>query len=119
MRELRDQFVSLAWSRQIYNGMYFSPEREFVENSIIFSQQNVNGKVNMMLYKGNAYVVGRSSDANKLYSQEDASMDSLERFSALDATGFIAINAIRLEVWPGQDRPRRASYRVVETQTKD
>lgn len=97
VRELRDQFVTISWSRQLYNGMYFSPEREFVENSILHSQQNVNGQVRMMVYKGNAYIIGRSSDTSNLYSQEDASMDSLETFSPLDATGFIAINAIRLQ----------------------
>ena len=45
VRELRDQFCTLSWSRQLYNGMYFTPEREFVENSIVFSQQHVNGQV--------------------------------------------------------------------------
>jgi argininosuccinate synthase len=97
VRELRDQFITLSWSRQLYNGMYFSPEREFVENSILFSQQNVTGTVRMMAYKGNAYVLGRSSDASNLYSEEDASMDSLEGFSPMDTTGFIEINAIRLK----------------------
>ena len=53
VRDLRDQFVTRAWSRHLYNGLYFSPECEFVENSIIFSQQNVTGQVNMMAYKGN------------------------------------------------------------------
>ena len=53
VRELRDQFVTRAWSRQLYNGMFFSPEREFIDNSVIFSQQNVTGQVRMMAYKGN------------------------------------------------------------------
>lgn len=53
VRDLRDQFVTRAWSRQLYNGMYFSPEREFVDNSVIFSQQTVTGQVRMMAYKGN------------------------------------------------------------------
>ncbi|KND91097.1 Argininosuccinate synthase [Tolypocladium ophioglossoides CBS 100239] len=97
VRELRDQFCTLSWSRQLYNGMYFSPEREFIDNSIVFSQQNVNGKVRMMVYKGSAYVLGRSSESSNLYSMEDASMDSLETFSPLDTTGFIAIEAIRLK----------------------
>ena len=57
VRELRDQFVTRAWSRQLYHGFYFSPERELVDNSIIFSQQNVTGRVRMMAYKGN---VGQS-----------------------------------------------------------
>ncbi|CAI4218832.1 unnamed protein product [Parascedosporium putredinis] len=81
VRELRDQFATISWSRMLYNGMYFSPEREFVENSIVFAQQNVTGEVRMLAYKGNAYVLGRKSDASNLYSEEDASMDSLEGFS--------------------------------------
>lgn len=97
VRELRDQFVTIPWSRQLYNGMYFSPEREFIENSLVFSQQNVAGQVRMMVYKGNAYVLGRESDASNLYSEEDASMDSLEGFSPMDTTGFIEINSIRLK----------------------
>lgn len=97
VRELRDQFVTLSWSRHLYNGMYFSPEREFVENSIIFSQQDVNCEVNMMVYKGNAYTVGRKSSTSHLYSEEDASMDSLETFSPMDTTGFLAIQGIRLQ----------------------
>ncbi|PKS12655.1 hypothetical protein jhhlp_000863 [Lomentospora prolificans] len=97
VRELRDQFATISWSRMLYNGMYFSPEREFVENSIVFAQQNVTGEVRMLAYKGNAYVLGRKSDASNLYSEEDASMDSLEGFSPMDTTGFIEIQAIRLK----------------------
>jgi argininosuccinate synthase len=41
VRSLRDQFVTHVWSELLYNGMYFSPEREFVENSLIFSQKRV------------------------------------------------------------------------------
>ncbi|KAL2754439.1 hypothetical protein ACRALDRAFT_1042092 [Sodiomyces alcalophilus JCM 7366] len=97
VRELRDQFCTTSWSRQLYNGMYFSPEREFVENSIIASQENVNGIVRMMVYKGNAYTIGRSSETSNLYSEEDSSMDSLDTFSPMDTSGFIAIQAIRLK----------------------
>lgn len=97
VRELRDQFTSLAYAKILYNGFYFSPEREFVENSIVFSQRNVTGEVKLAAYKGNAYVLGRSSNASNLYSEQDASMDSLEGFSPMDTTGFIAIQAIRLK----------------------
>jgi argininosuccinate synthase len=97
VRKLRDQFVTIEWSHCLYNGMYFSPEREFLENSILFSQQSVTGEVRMSVYKGGAYVLGRKSDASNLYSEEDASMDSLDTFSPMDTTGFIAIQAIRLE----------------------
>ena len=97
VRKLRDQFITIEWSHALYNGMYFTPEREFLENSIIFSQKSVTGEVRMSVYKGGAYTLGRKSDASNLYSQEDASMDSLETFSPMDTTGFIAIQGIRLE----------------------
>ncbi|KAH8722935.1 argininosuccinate synthase-like protein [Phaeosphaeriaceae sp. PMI808] len=97
VRNLRDQFVSHNWSYQLYNGMYFSPEREFIENSLLFSQRRVNGEVRLTLYKGNAYVLGRSSQTEKLYSEEEASMDTLDNFSPMDTTGFIAIQSIRLK----------------------
>lgn len=48
VRELRDQFCTISWSRQLYNGMYFSPEREFVEKAIVSSQDNVTGKVGLL-----------------------------------------------------------------------
>jgi argininosuccinate synthase len=63
----------------------------------VFSQKRVNGEVRMSLYKGNAYVLGRSSKTEKLYSEEQASMDSLDDFSPMDTTGFIAIQSIRLK----------------------
>lgn len=97
VRELRDQFITFAWSRQLYNGLRYSPENELCENSIIFSQQNVDGQVRLGVYKGNVFVLGRSSESSNLYSQEDASMDSLDTFSPMDTTGFININAIRLQ----------------------
>lgn len=77
--------------------MYFSPEREFVENSLLFSQKRVNGEVRLRCYKGAAYVLGRSSESEKLYSAEEASMDSLDNFSPVDTTGFIGIQSIRLK----------------------
>jgi len=97
VRALRDQFVTHTWSTLLYNGMYFSPEREFIENSLLFSQKRVNGEVRLFCYKGNVYVKGRSSDTEKLYSETEASMDSLEDFSPVDTTGFIGIQTIRLK----------------------
>ena len=86
--------MSLSWARALYNGMWFSPEVEFLNNSIEFSQKTVNGSVNMLAYKGNVYVVGRKSETSNLYSEEDASMDSLATFSPIDTTGFIAIQGV-------------------------
>ncbi|KAL1898641.1 argininosuccinate synthetase [Ceratocystis pirilliformis] len=102
VRSLRDQFVTHSWSEILYNGLYFSPEREFVENSLIFSQKRVNGEVRLRCYKGNAYIIGRSSETEKLYSEEESSMDSLVDFSPVDTSGFISINAIRLKKYGAQ-----------------
>jgi len=96
VRSLRDQFVTHSWSEILYNGLYFSPEREYVENSLVFSQKRVNGEVHLRLYRGNTWILGRSSETEKLYSEEESSMDSLVDFSPVDTTGFININAIRL-----------------------
>jgi len=97
VRSLRDQFVTHSWSTILYTGLYFSPEREFVENSLVFSQKRVNGEVRLHLYRGNTWILGRSSETEKLYSEEESSMDSLVDFSPVDTTGFININAIRLK----------------------
>ncbi|KAH6603671.1 hypothetical protein Trco_008446 [Trichoderma cornu-damae] len=90
-------WIGNEWSQCLYNGMYFSPERELLENSIIFSQKHVHGTVNMMVYKGAAHVLSRSAPESNLYSEQQASMDTLEGFSPEDTSGFIAIQAIRLE----------------------
>jgi hypothetical protein len=62
VRSLRDQFVTTQLSHILYNGYFFSPEREFVTASIPASQRTVNGTVRLMLYKGNVVVEGRFSD---------------------------------------------------------
>ncbi|KAK4241667.1 argininosuccinate synthase [Achaetomium macrosporum] len=97
VRSIRDR-LSQDWSAAIYNGMYFSPEREFVEHAIKFSQRQVEGKVNLVAYKGCAYVVGRSSETSNLYSADESSMDTLDmNWTPQDTSGFIAIQSIRLE----------------------
>ncbi|KAJ9149722.1 Arginosuccinate synthetase [Coniochaeta hoffmannii] len=97
VRIIRDR-LSQDWSAAIYNGMYFSPERELVEHAIKFSQRQVEGKVNLVAYKGCAYVVGRSSETSNLYSADESSMDTLDmNWTPQDTSGFIAIQAIRLE----------------------
>jgi argininosuccinate synthase len=55
----------------------------------------VNGEVRLRCYKGHPYVLGRSSNTEKLYSAEEASMDSLEDFEPQDTTGFVSIQTIR------------------------
>jgi argininosuccinate synthase len=62
VRALRDQFTTIALGRILYNGHFFSPEREFVTSAIPVSQRTVNGIVRLKLYKGNTIVEGRYSD---------------------------------------------------------
>jgi argininosuccinate synthase len=61
VRALRDQFVTVELSKILYNGHFFTPEREFVTSAIPASQRTVNGMVRLKLYKGNVVVEGRSS----------------------------------------------------------
>lgn len=69
VRALRDSFVTTELSKILYNGYWFSPEREFVQSCLSASQTNVNGKVRLALLKGNVIVEGRSSDtAVRLFS---------------------------------------------------
>jgi argininosuccinate synthase len=97
IRALRDQFVTISWSRVLYNGLYFSPEREFLEASIIESQKTVNGQVRLKLYKGNCIIVGRSSETEKLYDAQQSSMDEIGDFQPSETGGFITVQAIRLK----------------------
>lgn len=96
VRRLRDQFVTTALSQILYNGHFFTPEREFVTASIPASQRTVNGLVRIKLYKGNVVIEGRSSDEG-LYDERESSMDELGGFEPTDTTGFIQIESIRIK----------------------
>jgi len=98
VRALRDQFVTIEFSRILYNGHFFTPEREFVTSSIPASQRTVNGLVRMKLYKGNVVVEGRESSEG-LYDEQQSSMDELGGFEPTDTTGFIQIESIRIKKW--------------------
>lgn len=97
VRQIRDQYVTPTWARILYNGLYFSPEGEYVRALIAPSQKTVNGQVRMSAYKGNLIVLGRSSETEKLYDATTASMDELTDFDPTDTTGFIAVQAIRIK----------------------
>lgn len=97
VRALRDQFVTVGWSRCLYNGLYFSPEREYLEHAVVAAQGCVNGQVRCRVFKGHFSVLGRSSDTEKLYDMSESSMDEIGSFEPSDTTGFIAIQAIRLK----------------------
>lgn len=97
VRALRDQFITVGYSRVLYNGLYFSPEREFLENSIAASQKTVNGTVKCRVYKGYFTILGRSSATEKLYDMDESSMDIIGGLEPIDSTGFINVQAIRLK----------------------
>jgi len=110
VRALRDQFVTVELSRILYNGHFFTPEREFVTSAIPASQCTVNGVVRLKLYKGNVAVEGRSSDEG-LYDEKESSMDELGGFEPTDTTGFIQIESIRIKKW-AQANTRRGQSGV-------
>lgn len=80
----------------IYNGFWFSPEMDFLMAAINKSQENVEGKVYLKLYKGNVIITKRES-AKSLYNQDVASMDCLGNYDQTDAKGFIKLNSLRLK----------------------
>ena len=93
---LKDE-IMLRYAKLIYNGFWFSPEREMLQALIDESQKNVSGKVTLKLYKGNAIVVGRSSESS-LYSQEHVTFEEDDVYDQSDAEGFIKLNALRLKL---------------------
>ncbi|MFL2840492.1 MAG: argininosuccinate synthase [Pseudohongiellaceae bacterium] len=89
--ELMPRYASL-----IYNGYWWSPEREALQALIDNTQQSVNGKVRLKLYKGNVIVVGRESK-DSLFDESMATFeDDAGAYNQADAAGFIKLNALRL-----------------------
>ena len=85
------------YSRLIYNGYWFSPERESIQNLIDQSQVKVSGTVRVRLFKGNVIVEGRKSP-NSLYSEDLSTFeDDSGTYDQRDAEGFIKINSLRLK----------------------
>lgn len=99
---LKDELMP-RYAELIYNGFWFSPEREMLQALIDRSQQHVEGTVRLKLYKGNVSVVGRRSDKS-LYSMEHVTFEEDTVYDQRDAEGFIKLNALRLRLL---DRQRR------------
>ncbi len=92
---LKDELMP-KYAEMIYNGFWFSPEREMLQALIDQSQQNVSGNIRLKLYKGNVVVVGRTSD-NSLFDENIATFeDDGGAYDHKDAEGFIKLNALRL-----------------------
>ena len=90
---MKDGFIA-KYAELIYNGFWFSPEREMLQAAIDTTQKYVQGNVKLKLYKGNVEVVGRESDMS-LYSEEHSTFEEDEVYNQKDAEGFIRLNALR------------------------
>ena len=93
---LKDEIMP-RYAELIYNGFWFSPEREMLQALIDKSQEHVEGTVRMKLYKGNCIVVGRKSPKS-LYSLAHVTFEEDQVYDQRDAAGFIKLNALRLRL---------------------
>jgi argininosuccinate synthase len=93
---LKDELMP-RYAKLVYNGFWFSPEREMLQALIDKSQENVSGKVRLKLYKGNVNVVGRKS-SNSLYSLAHVTFEDDSVYDQRDAQGFIKLQALRLRL---------------------
>ncbi len=100
---IRDQMVP-KYADLIYNGYWFSPEREFMQAAITKSQENVTGEVRLKLYKGNCFISGRRSPYT-LYDPEIVTFEQDSVYNQADATGFIKLNALRLRIGASAVKP--------------
>ncbi len=90
---LKDEMMP-RYAKLIYNGFWFSPEREMLQSAIDNTQKYVEGTVRLKLYKGSVMVVGRSSEVS-LFNAEYSTFEEDEVYNQKDAEGFIKLNALR------------------------
>ncbi len=90
---LKDELMP-RYAKLIYQGYWFSPEREMLQAAIDATQKNVEGTVKIKLYKGNVTVVGRDSKMS-LYNDAYSTFEKDEVYNQKDAEGFIRLNALR------------------------
>jgi argininosuccinate synthase len=104
---LKDDLMP-RYARLIYNGYWFSPERELLQKLIDESQGSVNGLVRLKLYKGTVMTVGRSSEHDSLFDQTIATFeDDKGAYNQADAAGFIRLNALRMRIAANRKKPTR------------
>jgi len=95
---LKDELMP-RYAEMVYNGYWWSPEREALQALIDKTQETVNGDVRIKLYKGNVIVVGRRSESDSLFDESIATFeDDQGAYDQKDAAGFIRLNALRLRV---------------------
>ena len=95
---LKDSLMP-KYAELIYNGYWWSPEREMMQKMIDASQEHVNGDVRVKLYKGAVSAVGRRSESDSLFDEKIATFEDDEgAYDQKDAAGFIKLNALRLRI---------------------
>jgi argininosuccinate synthase len=95
---LKDELMP-RYATLIYNGYWWSPEREMLQTMIDQSQITVNGTVRVKLYKGNITIVGRESKTDSLFDESIATFEDDEgAYNQKDAEGFIKLNALRMRI---------------------
>jgi argininosuccinate synthase len=97
--ELMPKYASL-----IYNGYWWSPERQMLQTMIDASQEHVNGVVRLKLYKGNVIVTGRKSDDSLFDTRISTFEDDAGAYDQADAGGFIKLNALRMRIAANKGR---------------
>jgi len=103
--KIRDSLVP-RYSELIYNGFWFSPERELLQTTMDAAQSAVSGTVRLKLYKGNCIPVGRKSDRS-LYQESFATFEEDQVYTQADAEGFIRLQGLRLKIQALLDRQRK------------
>jgi argininosuccinate synthase len=94
---LRDSLIP-RYAEMVYNGYWFSPEREMLQTAIDDSQKNVNGIARVKLYKGHCRTVGRKSESDSLFNLDFATFEKDQVYNQQDAEGFIKLNSLRLRI---------------------
>jgi argininosuccinate synthase len=103
---LRDGLMP-RYADMVYNGYWFSPERLALQTLIDATQQTVNGKARIKLYKGHCRVVGRDSATDSLFNVDFATFEADQVYNQADAEGFIKLNALRMRIAAIQRQNRK------------
>ena len=101
---LKDELMP-RYAKLIYNGYWYSPERQLMQRMIDESQTHVNGEVRLRLYKGNVEVLGRRSLTDSLFDERIVTFEEdAGAYDQSDATGFIRLNALRLKIYANRGK---------------
>jgi argininosuccinate synthase len=101
VQHLRDELVP-RYSAMVYNGLWFSPEREALQSFMDSIQQRVSGEARLKLFRGSVGIEGRRSSSHTLYDPGTATFEADEVYDQSDATGFIRLYSLRLRAFGAQ-----------------